>query len=153
MEYRVIRHAGTGSGAERANHKYVARVKTSDGKGYRYFYTNAEYQAYLKETKSNSPTAYDAPYKPKDKKEDPVAYDAPYKPKDKKEDPVAEDPRYDEVHPEKKKQQVDDPRYDEVHPEKKTNVKVKRKKQKEKGEKYVSRMMSTKPTSISKKKR
>lgn len=51
-EYKVIRHA---DGSARKNAKYIARIELGSKGGkkqYRYFYTNAEYQAYLKGDRS-----------------------------------------------------------------------------------------------------
>ncbi len=45
-------HWGLKKGEESKKHKYVARVKQKNGK-YRYFYTDKEYQAYLKNKSSN----------------------------------------------------------------------------------------------------
>ena len=41
-----------GSG-ERKNHKYIARVKTKNGDRWRYFYSQKEYNAYLKKSGDN----------------------------------------------------------------------------------------------------
>lgn len=65
MEYKVIRHA---EGEERENHKYIARVKLKKStnkkkkNNYRYFYTKAEWQAYLKEKQAEREAANKSKY-------------------------------------------------------------------------------------------
>ena len=48
FESNYLAHWGLKKGAQKEKHKYVARVELPDGK-YRYFYTLAEYAAYLKD--------------------------------------------------------------------------------------------------------
>lgn len=47
MDNEYLEHWGLKKGAKKENHKYIARIELQNGK-YRYFYTNAEYNAYLK---------------------------------------------------------------------------------------------------------
>lgn len=55
MGCKIVVHRELSHSEEQKDHKYVARVKTGStkkGDTYRYFYTNAEYQAYLKNQKA-----------------------------------------------------------------------------------------------------
>ena len=52
FESNYLAHWGLKKGAQKKDHKYVARVELSNGK-YRYFYTLAEYAAYLKDSVKN----------------------------------------------------------------------------------------------------
>lgn len=53
FESNYLAHWGLKKGDKRKDHKYVARVELPDGK-YRYFYTLAEYAAYLKGEAKNA---------------------------------------------------------------------------------------------------
>lgn len=53
FESNYLAHWGLKKGAQKDKHKYVARVELPDGK-YRYFYTLAEYAAYLKDEAKNA---------------------------------------------------------------------------------------------------
>ena len=53
FESNYLAHWGLKKGAQKEKHKYVARVELPDGK-YRYFYTLAEYAAYLKDEAKNA---------------------------------------------------------------------------------------------------
>lgn len=52
FESNYLMHWGLKKGAQRAKHKYIARIELPNGK-YRYFYTLAEYAAYLKDSAKN----------------------------------------------------------------------------------------------------
>lgn len=58
MNYKILRHAAVANNREWEDHKYVAKVPISSSGGvqkYRYFYSDEEYQAYLR----NKQTAED----------------------------------------------------------------------------------------------